>query len=398
MQELVDISKYNKPFEDVLINLSIDDNLNFYAHVLFNMNLRLTRDIDTAGVYYKNEKFNIDINPEFMFEVLKDVKDRMYLLIHEIHHVLYKHFDRVKSRDKKLWNIAGDLAINQSLFKRLNPNSALAQIGINIGDKSKYNFPANLTSEEYYELILEDSKNNPDKYESGLGIEDLLESDEISDIEKEMITDKLKEIIQRSKDKSVGNVPDEILQLIDILFAPAVVNWQDELRYVVGNKRINKECTVKKRARRFPHRMDIYGKVKRSGFTVACIVDESGSMSNDEIMKGLAEINAICEFTSSTMTIVQVDTKASEPFEYSSYNGTFERKHQGGTYLYPGVEKLVECEVEFDALLVITDGEIESSWPEVLDIPVFFLVTTNNLYFDISVSEMYKKFMLNDKK
>lgn len=419
VENLKPLSYYQKDFEELLTGLAAHSEYNFYVHLIFNMHAKLSYSVPTAGVYYKNEQFHIDVNPKFMYELLKTPKDRLATLIHEVLHPLYFHFNRVKTRNPKLWNIAGDLCINQFLFKKLDSDSVLKQIGCDLGEK--FNFPPNLTAEQYYELLIQKQEENKkkkeqkkqqggqgqqgeggdedeDDLEDYLNMDDLLDSDEISEAEKEIIKNQLQEIVKRARDKCRGTLPDEVLSIIDLLFAPPVVDWRQHLRHVTGNKKINKETTIKRRSRRFQDRMDINGKLKRSGFSVACIVDVSGSMDDAEIVKGLSEIKSICQWSNSTMTLVQVDTEASEPEEFSVFNKKFNRKRSGGTYLYPGIEKLDERGIEYNALIIITDGEIEKDWPKILKVPVFFLTTSGHLYFDTTVSPLYRKFDLNTKK
>lgn len=390
---------YNKELNNLLVSISMDNKLNFYAHMLLTMNIKLTDELDTAGVYYRNEKFYIDINPEFMFHTLKYKDERMAVLIHEVLHALYSHMDRKESRDHTLFNIAGDLCINQYILhkERVLEDRAIHKIAVNLG--KDFDFPPKLMAEEYYELLLKDKQNNPKKYENyKLSIEDLLESDALSDVEKEILKDKLKDMVTKAKNRAKGNLPNEIEILLDLLFTPPVVDWRNQLRDVVGNKKIFKTPTMKRRNRRFPHRMDLNGKLKRTGFDIAVVLDVSGSMNEEDINLGLSEIKNICEWSNSSMWLVQVDTKASEPEEFTSWTNTFKRQRSGGTLLYPGVEKLDECGVEYNALIFITDGYMEESFPEILDVPVFFLSTTGDLNFDVSVCEHYKEFNLKENR
>lgn len=388
-----------KRFDDILVHLALHDRYNFYAHVLFAMDVRLDENIDTACISYYGGKFHIKVSPKFMFELLPDEKtelQRITLLVHEILHALYLHPFRVETRDPEIWNIAGDLCINQHLFARLDSNSVLANIGVNIGTE-KFPFEPNQTTEQYYDLLLEagykpQPRDGEGKPGDSLGNDIDPSSCQISEVEKEMIKDELQRIVNRAKQKSNGTLGDETLAVIDWLNTPQKVDWKNELKDVSGNRRCMKEPTFKRRDRRQPHRLDLLGKRVRTGFTVGCVCDESGSMSPMEIMAGLIEIKGICDSTQSEMWVVHCDTTATEPEPFDKYASTFSRKKGGGTYLYPGWESFRDSSLEIDALVVITDGEIESDWPEVLDIPVFFLTLGKTLNFDISASPKYKHF------
>lgn len=397
---------------ELLVSLALHPKYAFYAHIIFAMDLRLNEDINTARILYADRKFKIEISPKFLFETLPDEltvvsqtdrneTERCTLLVHEVLHALYLHNFRVCDRNPKMWNIAGDLCINQHLFKNLKQDSVLRSIGIDIGDK--YNFPPNLTTEQYYEML--DSQDDQDDQQEdgtpGDGSElgnDIGNSQGFSDVEIEMVKAEIQGIANRAKQKSRGTAGSEIDMLLDWLNTESKVDWRNELRDITGNRRIFNEPTIKRRDRRQPSRMDLNGNIPRNGFTVACLVDVSGSMSNEEITKGLVELKEVCDLTDSDAWFVQVDTVASEPETFDRFTPTFSRKRSGGTYLWPGIEKLREHEIDFDALIVITDGGIESHWPEVLDIPVFFLLTSDSLDFNLGVSPLYKKFELKDTK
>jgi len=395
-------------YKEMLVILSTDSRYSFYAHILLAINTVLTKDIETCCVAYKDGGFHLKVNPAFLFEfldqgyvdgVVTSDKDKinleqMIVMVHEILHILYMHNFRVDGRDHKIWNYACDLTINQHLLKRAPTESVLHKISVNIG--KDFPFPEGLTAEQYYELLVQ-SGFQPPKDPNKMDGDVEPSSDSISDVEKEMIKQELQSLANRAKAKCRGNIGNEAEQVLDFLNSTSKVDWRNELRYVTGNKKTFKEHTIKRRDRRQPSRMDLQGSLKRNGFNIATLLDVSGSMDNGDVIIGLGEIKDICELTQSGMILVQVDTDASEPEVFDGTSPTFSRKRSGGTYLYPGVEKLYEREVEFDALVVITDGEIESHWPEVLDIPVFFLVVGGSrLNFDISVSEQYKTFRLED--
>jgi len=52
-------------------------------------------------------------NPAFILEL--DDKENVFLVAHELGHCIYEHFMRREGRDPKLWNIAGDYIINNTL-------------------------------------------------------------------------------------------------------------------------------------------------------------------------------------------------------------------------------------------------------------------------------------------
>jgi hypothetical protein len=88
------------------------------------------------------------------------------------------------------------------------------------------------------------------------------------------------------------------------------------------------------------------------------------------------------------MYLIQVDAAAHEPEIFDENTKVFCRKASGGTYLYPAIEKAKECFLEYDVIVIITDGGCESSWDDIPTVPVIWLCTTNTLNFDIKVGDM----------
>jgi predicted metal-dependent peptidase len=71
---------------------------------------------------------------------------------HETLHIMLHHFDRCGDRDARLYNLAGDLFINQTGAEAdfIVPPFALMP--------QKMGFPLNLTTDEYYELLLKQAQ------------------------------------------------------------------------------------------------------------------------------------------------------------------------------------------------------------------------------------------------
>lgn len=79
----------------------------------------------------------------------------MGVLVHEVWHVLLLHHTRSGGRDKELWNVAADLAINPICIEQ---NLVLPKGALFAGQGNFVSLPLGLTAEEYYKL-LQDPKN-----------------------------------------------------------------------------------------------------------------------------------------------------------------------------------------------------------------------------------------------
>ena len=82
----------------------------FFASILMKRKLIEDNTIPTAGV---DQRGQIYINTEFVEKL--SVDELVFLLCHEVGHVIGQHSSRVGTRNRKKWNIAGDAWINDML-------------------------------------------------------------------------------------------------------------------------------------------------------------------------------------------------------------------------------------------------------------------------------------------
>ena len=217
-------------FSEFMIRLIADRNFNFYAHLLFNFEINYSEKVPTAGVYYKNGKYHLDINKDF-FHSLNEL-DKVLLIRHEVGHIIFQHISRGKELDHKLFNISGDIVINDSIFKG-NKDSKIEQFGIT---SNTFDLPKGLNAEQYYNLLQEKQEQNDKKLQQALDSmeSDILESDELTESDEVF----LKEMLKRAEQRTKGNIPGEISLAMEILFRPAIVDWRSELRDITGNKKM----------------------------------------------------------------------------------------------------------------------------------------------------------------
>ena len=82
----------------------------FFASLLMKRKLIQDKTIPTAGV---DQRGQIYYNPDFFAKL--SVDQIVFVLCHEIGHVIGQHASRRGTRDAKNWNIAGDAWINDML-------------------------------------------------------------------------------------------------------------------------------------------------------------------------------------------------------------------------------------------------------------------------------------------
>lgn len=318
----------------------------FYAHMIGQCSIKI-RDIPApAGVSFINDHFVLYINKELFDEY--DLRERLAILKHEMLHILYNHIERLENRDAKTWNIATDCAINQQIDSNDLPENCITPKTIH--EHLNIDVPKNKSSEEYYELLKTEDMENHDHstWEESTGDNDL----------KKTITKKMMESAAEQTMKSIGKIPKDYSSWLDINTVKSEVNWKKQLRNIIGNKKTNKKTTIKRFDRRFPRREDLRGKIKDRTFDLLLVADVSGSMSDDALIKTFSEVRNICSLTKTNLNMIQVDTKAHPPEKISKKTNVFNRKGNGGTELFDAINVANEHKLQYDAIVIITDGYI----------------------------------------
>ena len=122
------------------------------AHYLMRSKVIEDKDFPAvAGICVKRGQIHLFFNPEKIAKL--NVKEKIGVLIHEFLHVLLLHCTKRGSGEpakRMKENVAMDMAINQLIVR----NFELPDLCV-MHNKEPYNYPANLTAEQYLELIEE---------------------------------------------------------------------------------------------------------------------------------------------------------------------------------------------------------------------------------------------------
>ena len=348
----------------------------FYAHMIGQCSIRIREDFRApAGVSFKNDHYILHINPP-LFDTF-ELEERLAILKHEMLHILYNHLDRLENRVFMGWNISTDCAINQHISGHHLPDECITPKSIK--KNWEIDVPLNESAERYYDLLKEEFKNKQKENsqnsegdgdgdgDSGMAdpfgnCEDFENSHETwleSTGDEELRKDLTKKMIEKAQEntiKSKGKIPMNCSEWIELHSTKAEINWKKVLRGIVGNKKIGKRTTIMKSDRRFPKREDLRGKVKDRKFNLLVVADVSGSMSENAIVKTIAEVKHICDITKTSIDLIQIDTEAYAPEQISKKTKIFNRKGHGGTTLSPALEMASKHNIEFNAVVVLTDG------------------------------------------
>ena len=330
----------------------------YYAHIIGQCSIKIC-DIDApAGVSFNMDHYELLISLNAKHRVVdgKEIRipgfddytlhERLAILKHEALHILNRHVERTEDRNHSSWNYSTDCAINQFINRKHLPESAiLPDFFKQYSTKVKINESA----EYYYELIKDSSA--PENCDHGTW--------ELSTGDKELQSDITKKMIEVAADetmKNIGTLPSEHNSWLDLCTRSAEIDWRRALRRITGNKRISSRPTIMRKDRRFPNRADLRGKIKERSFNVLVIADVSGSMSDDAVLSTLGEVRGVCDVTHTGVDLIQVDVQAYLPEKLSKSTKLITRKGRGGTYLSLALDMASECNIDYQAVVALTDG------------------------------------------
>ena len=353
----------------------------FWGMLLENLSVYCTRAVPTAAVdARKNELY---LNPDF----LNGMSDAhfAFVLSHEVAHVAFNSHGRTQWRDKLLWNVASDFSINSILkasFKTI-PGSALYD--------AKYD---DMSTEEIYELLPEDFNiiQGPSTEIIGQNGESV-QGDTPGDMYPEVGEDEKQKIKAGSKDqddsdndsdkkngsgkpqkpvdwnaemtkalthaKMQGKVSQEFERKL-AGGADHQVDWKAVLRQKVSHllsRDGRDDFTYMPPNRRYLHQDIIMpSSVGHRDPVIAYSIDTSGSMSDEELTQGMAEVDAIRQLFQAKLYFIVCDYEVTEAQWIDPYEDMPTLKGGGGTSFVPIFDKLEQDDIECDALIVFTDG------------------------------------------
>ena len=336
----------------------------FYGLFLIGLNKKYRKDIPTAGVSKNNIGVELSINPDFV-NTLPD-KHIMGLMKHEVLHVAFGHLTiRDLFPDKKLFNIAADLEINQYIKPENLPEG-----GLTFDSFPDIQFPTRAGTREYYDILSQkrdegssetlENVLNQMNGESMYDHQTWEEFEDMSEAEKKLIEKQVNHQIKESAEnvmKKQGTMPGELSEIISKLFnlEPAKFDWKGYLRRFVGNSTIS---YTKKLRRKFNKRYSGNPglKIKFKNHILVGI-DTSGSVNTKELEEFRNELVHMHK-TGHKITVAQCDTSLNSVRDFNPKQD-WEIHGRGGTSFQPVVDHFNE-HGRYTALIYFTDGEAYS--------------------------------------
>lgn len=328
-------------------------------------------------------------NPAFITEL--DDKENVFLVAHELGHCMYQHFIRRGDRDPKLFNIAGDYVINNTL------DTELVKKGDNYARVIDYVKPYldhkydDWTTEEVYDDLLEQQQNGGKPEDNGELIDVHIDMSGGGDSGEdggdgvevegsgagrpkpyteeqagELANELDDAIFQAAATAGADNVPKDIARMIRKLTEPKM-DWREILRAQVESS-IRSNFTFMRPNRKGWHMSAILPAMDRDvKVDVALAIDTSGSISQQMLTEFVSEIAGIMDqYDQYRLRIWQFDTQVYGYEEFHSEEGKDIREYEirggGGTDFDVNWSFMEKRDIQPDQFVMFTDGQPWQSW------------------------------------
>ena len=244
-------------------------------------------------------------------------------IAHEVMHLAMCHQTRIGERDHGWWNIAGDMAIN----------GILSKAGFELPDTqcldSKYD---NMSAEEIYSKIYDGNDKGGSGSNSDPGGCGSVQKKQGSpnDLKQEEQEWKSATISAMNAAKSQGNVPGELLRMVEEMKRPKL-DWREMLREFVETSAKNDYNWKVPNRRYSQQRIILPSLLSKELGTAVIAVDTSGSVSQGELDQFAGEISSILEeYQDITVQVLYCDTRVAKTEEFHSSDLPIQLKIHGG--------------------------------------------------------------------
>lgn len=290
-----------------------------------------------------------------------DKKEREFLILHEIMHIVLMHAFRQDNKDPVKYNMAGDYVINDYLIEQEYP---LIDGGLY---DSKYH---NLSTEEIYALL--DNENTEDFNQDVLYNNSNTDSSDI-----ESIITQATQLAQMTN--NYDSIPNCIKRYIEKLQKPKV-NWQVVLQRFLQDT-IKDDYTWAKPNKRHLTRGYYMPSVQSKSLTKLCfLIDVSMSITDKMFNQFISEIAFIIKrFKPNALDIVLFDYKVQSKTTVKSLSELHRIEFTGGGGTNPSTALQTFNNSDCVACITITDGYFSLNLPKVTK-PIIWCIFDNDSF------------------
>lgn len=369
----------------------------FFGELLTRLDTEVDYEVSTICIY---PSLKVKYNPLFLAN--RSNKDVLFILVHEILHVVLRHHSRMLNKIPKLANIAADIVVNLMLYETLKFHPVDATIDA---------FYTGWTFEQVYDSLLanEDKEQSKGSFKGSFKgssqqqkeaehaeiIKNKHDKDPIkNDIQKSEKQDKasIEEEFQTSKELTLdainatrsskrvdgwGNLPATLRDFLDTFHEPKLDLSEKLAKYLSRHGTIRRSTYLRESKRMESEDLFLPGS-EYIGFHVEILVDTSGSMSKDQLIGIISEIYGIITFNNSVARVIFNDAAVQNVIENVEDTSTLlDKASGGGGSDFRPAFKYLEDNKNADSHLVIafTDGAITVPSEEPEDISVLWILS-----------------------
>ena len=377
------VQQFQDAFPKATMWIAINKSL--FAQMMYGAINEITTRIPSAATDYKKRYFN----PDFMAG--ETFKAQAFVMAHEIMHEILLHNPRRGNRKRDVWNYACDIKINNLLVE-----SGFERPTVGVFDHKGNSFK-NINEEEIYDKIMADPPPPPSGGSGGEGeggsgsgnsgnndprlpkdYEPDLIQGEAGEVSQEDIA-KIKGRLQQATDMhGMGSLPQELQMAINNILNPKEM-WYEWLRRFFTAKQFS-GCDWNAVCRREYIRSGMIAPPFQSDSlgTIVISVDQSGSISAEDLEEFADHVNSILMDCKPTRVVVQYfDTEVheTEEYQYEDLPITLRRVCGGGTSFVDPCEKAEDYEAVVH--IVMTDGM--GAFPAEASVPTIWAATFEGL-------------------
>lgn len=361
------------------------------GEVLLEMPRQRDVDLDASlGLGWQNNQLVLRYNPRQLMNLTKDQLD--IDLQHEVMHAIWQHPLRYASctHPKKV-ALATDIAVNQYLPTPPSNTMTLAEL-----EKLLQRPLAAHRDSQYYLRILNNltpaeqgriekvwgkldegdehadnhhrNEKQPGKARQAAASHQGWQSDQGQanpDLQKAHLRALLTKAWESLTQQNRGLLPGEVQAELEALTHPKPLNWRQLLIKLMGSVPRGKQDTRARFNRRQPLRMELPGKIDRLETDLYAFVDNSGSMSEREIVMILEQLRYLANQLNSQVEIIPFDAKIRTESIIKLLPGQaigYHRSGGGGTRFQTIFDWLRNNHIDrqHSTIVVLTDGWGES--------------------------------------
>ena len=388
------------------VNYELQAHSNFYFYFLSLISIRFSNSLTTAGLVLNGINFEINLNPDFWLSIdSKNHKKNQFLLLHELHHLIFKHYRIYKDYDDfDLFNISTDAYINYIVIDEIFKDKSYFIEGGIWYDDDNMKVPIDIVKEGTDAIYNFLKKSNNPKFKdlynqcASKGKQLIIDHDlwkklEKSEVSQEVLDKTIEAQVNKilleanALNRNQGTIPGFLKKFISDLLNANIskIDWKNELKSFIGlfsNKIIIKKSYTK--PSKFFDDVTMF-KVKFKP-KIVVIVDTSGSMNGKNIEEAFSELDNIGKKSKMDILVVECDASITKDSIYPYKNSTELLSRLatkgysggGGTVVDPAIAYInKECK-DVASIVYLTDGYVSLTKVKPLK-PMIVVLTSNGI-------------------